>query len=269
MQKYSNLTALELRGLYLNGELDGESMSMEDFEKLFGHEIALADPSATVLDFCTLGLDRFDKYCSDMPMPTLESVLQKRKAKKIPKARRFVPTSRWGKLVATFVAVFIGAALLAQGVAYALGYNLFGMIWQAISNSDRAAVDVSGDNQIFLSDTRFYDSIEELLETENLDILFPTRLPIGYAFTDFVVDNTGNQLRIEMTAKEPYILFGIRIGANFQLDFDYEINGIQYSIDEMGDGLYQGHWIDGADYYTIVVSDRAIISEIINNLARE
>jgi hypothetical protein len=281
MRNYGDLSVCELRELCLNGELNADLMSLSDYERLFDYETDLDEPQSSVLVFCSNGLNQHEAYGKHLPKPSLESVYEKHEqmfggktaeskaTPKVKKARRFIPTSRWGRLVATFVAVFIGAALLAQGVAYAFGYNLFGMIWQAISNSDRAAVDVSGDNQIFISDTRFYDSMEELLEAENLHILFPSILPNGYSFTHFEVDNTGGQPMLIMLAIEPIIDFRIRIGANFQFDFDYEINGIMYSIDEMGDGLYQGHWIDGEDYYTIVVSDRAIISEIINNLARE
>ena len=271
MQEYSNLTALELRELCLNGELDGKSMSMEDFEKLFGHEIALADPSATVLDFCTLGLDGFDKYCSDMPMPTLESVLQKRKVKKIPKARRFVPTSRLGRLVAT-IAICVAVGLIAlQGVAMAMGYdNFIAWIRSALSSDERATVDTAG-NQTFLDDNvRIYDSIEDLFETENLNVLFPTSLPNGYAFTDFIVLNIDSVLEIQAVASNPLIEFTVYVGASVQLDsYDHEGNDIKYRIAEMGEGLYQADFSYEDDYYTIVVSDRVVLSEIMNNLARE
>jgi len=35
------------------------------------------------------------------------------------------------------------------------------------------------------------------------------------------------------------------------------------------DGLYQADWADGMDYYTIVVDEETILSEIINNLLRQ
>jgi hypothetical protein len=281
MRNYGDLSVCELREMCVNGELNADLMSLSDYERLFDYETDLDEPQSSVLVFCSNGLNQHEAYGKHLPKPSLESVFEKHeqmfggksaepKATPKVKKRRFVPTSRWGRLEATFVAIFIGAALLAQGVAYAFGYNLFGMIWQAISNSDRAAVDVSGDNQIFLSDTRFYDSLEELLEMENLNVLFPASLPNGYTFTDFIVIDTDHNFQIQMFAAEPFIEFIAYIERDIQLDsYDYESDGIKYRILEMGDGLYQADFSYETDYYTIVANDRAILSEIINNLARE
>jgi hypothetical protein len=279
MRNYGELSTGELRELCVNGELNADLMSLSDYERLFDYETDLDEPQSSVLVFCSNGLNQHEAYGKHLPKPTLESIFEKHEqmfgGKTIEpevKKRRFVPTSRWGRIVAT-IAICVAVGLIAlQGVAMAMGYdNFVHMIRSAINSSDGRATNPAIGRETFLNDdVRFYDSLEALLEYEYIDVLLPAHLPSGYAFSHFEIDDTSDRLRIILSATEPFISFIVFIGAGFQVeDYTYEINNIKYSIDEVGDNLYQAHWIDGEDYYTIVVSDRAIISEIINNLTRE
>jgi hypothetical protein len=144
------------------------------------------------------------------------------------------------------------------------------MIWQAIRGEGEAVTDGIGNEVAFTDGFRSYSSMNELLIAENLDILFPASLPEGYAFTDFEVIESGGDLRVQMSAMEPFIELVVRIGANIQLDgYDYEINGMVYRVLERGDGLYQADFAYNADYYTIAIGNQTALSEIIENLARE
>jgi hypothetical protein len=59
----------------------------------------------------------------------------------------------------------------------------------------------------------------------------------------------------------------VRLGANIIIDsYSYEINGIKFVVVELDDGLYQAVWSYNEDYYTLVVNDREVLSEIIQNL---
>jgi hypothetical protein len=293
-RKYENLTATELREMFLNGALDADSMTVEDYEKLFDYEseLDIDNTNSDVLNFCSDGLGRFEKYSQDddIQPPPIEKVLHKRYVQRfqeinktansetsaeflevVPTKRRLLPLSRFGRIAAMFVSIITVAALIGHGVAVAMGYdNILDLIRNALNSPERTATNVIGQDAIFTDNTRIYNSMTELLATENLDILYPTSLPEGYGFTDFIVLDLDTGLQIQMFAIEPFIEFIAYIGANFEFDnFDYEVNDIRYSIDELGDGLYQGHWLDGADYYTIVVKNRESLSEIINNLTRE
>jgi hypothetical protein len=111
--------------------------------------------------------------------------------------------------------------------------------------------------------------MEEMLAVENLDILYPARLPDGYEFTEFVVTDFGDFLEVWAGGSEPYISFIARIGMNVGIEhYDYEVNGIRYHVVELDENSHQAGWVCGADYYTIVVSDSATISEIIESLRR-
>jgi len=176
------------------------------------------------------------------------------------------------KRVAVLLALLVVATLLLQGVAMALGYDTFiDMIRAALASPEVAVSDLSGENEMLRTDgVRFYDSMSEMLEIENLDILFPARLPVGYSFANFIVIESGDNLRIQATATEPLIEFIVHIESNFSVDnLDYETNGVKYRIVENGDNTYQADFRHNTDYYRIVVSNRDILSEIINNLSRE
>jgi hypothetical protein len=279
MRNYGDLSTIELRELCLNGELNADSMSLSDYERLFDYETDLDEPQSSVLVFCSNGLNQHEAYGKHLPKPSLESVFEKHeqmfggksaepKAKKL----RFLPTSRWDRLVAT-IAICVAIGLIAlQGMAMAMGYdNFVHMIRSAINSSDnRATNSAIGRDTMFMEDgTRIYNSINDLLETEGLNVLFPARLPEGYHFETFEVNAFGTDLLIRALATEPFIEFIVNIGANTQIEnYDYEIDGIKFYVIER-DGLHQAGWSDSGDYYTVVVNDSAALLEIINNLARE
>ena len=173
------------------------------------------------------------------------------------------------KRCAVLLTIIVVAAMLAQGVAMALGYDLIDMIWKAIRGEGNTATDDVGNEVVFTQETRFYNSMEELLETENLDILFPAELPEGYKFTHFEVISSDDDFRVIISATEPYISFVILMGTNITIDdCSHEFNGIRYNIIER-DGFYQAELVLGTDYYTIAVSDESALSEIIENLKRK
>lgn len=175
------------------------------------------------------------------------------------------------KRVAVLLTLLVVATLLLQGMAMALGYdNFIDMIRAALSNPEVSVTDFDGSNEMIRRDEfRSYNFINELLTTENLDILFPARLPAGYEFFDFEVIDLVNNLRIQASATEPFIEFVVDIGANFVIDnYSHEINNIKYNVVERND-LFQAQWNYGTNFYTVIVIEFETLLEIIENLARE
>ncbi|MCL1866071.1 MAG: hypothetical protein FWF82_01525, partial [Oscillospiraceae bacterium] len=79
MRKYENLTALELRGLYFNKKLDQDVMTVEDYEKLLDCEIDLdlEVMDNGVINFCTDGMVKFEKYSEYIPLPPVERLIHR------------------------------------------------------------------------------------------------------------------------------------------------------------------------------------------------
>jgi hypothetical protein len=279
MRNYGDLSTGELRELCLDGELDANSMSLSDYERLFDYETDLDESQSSVLVFCSNGLNQHEAYGKHLPKPSIESVYSKHEQmfgekteelEATPKAkkRRFVPTSRWGRLVAT-IAICVAVGVIAlQGVAMAMGYdNVFDLIRSAFSSAERASTDGDGHEMSLTDDFRTYNSVSEMLESENLNILYPVELPIGYKFTDFIIVDSDNSFQLRALAAEPYISFTVEFNVNFQIDnYEYKINGIEYNAFETPSGFYQAEWIYNTDYYAITLGDKTTLSKIIESL---
>ena len=295
-RKYENLTALELREMFLNGTIDADSMTIEDFEKLFDYETELdvAHMNGDVLKFCSDGLGRFEKYSQDddIQPPPIEKALHKHYVRRccekqnqtdsevstleefhmenvsMPKRRRFLPLSRFGRIAAMFVAIIAVTLVIGHGVAVAMGYdNVLDLIRSAFSSDEKSAIADDGNHDMILTDgVRIYSSMSEMLEAENINILYPAELPEGYSFTDFRVTDIDGYFELNAYAEEPFIDFRVEFNSNVQIDdYKYEINGIKYNVFETFEG-YQACWVQDGDYYKIGVSDESTLSEIIENL---
>jgi hypothetical protein len=278
MRKYENLTALELRGLYFNKKLDQDVMTVEDYEKLLDCEIDLdlEVMDNGVINFCTDGMVKFEKYSEYIPLPPVERLIHRHnlllfrerenKRRKQSDSLLGAGISRRGGKVAVFAIVAALTALLAQGVAFAFGYNsVFDLIKNAVNSSDRKAV--SGNNDVVLKDdSRYYNSMREMLDAENLKILYPSDLTSEYKFTDFRVTDFGGKIEVMARSEEPYITFMVKLGEDIPFDdYEYEENGIKFNIVDIK-GKVQAWWVCDSDYYTIVVSNCETLSEIIKNL---
>ena len=261
---YKGLSAKELRKMLLNNTIEAISMGLEEYEKLFEYEIGLEEPDFTVIKFCNKGLAQYKEYNDDIQKPPFERVLQKyneQKAKPVNRRRK----TRKAVLIA---AALIATMLIAQLVAVAMGYeSIIDMGKRIINIPEKTATDLNGKDIGRSDDFRIFNSIDEILKTENIHFLYPEKLPFGYEFTNFEATDMGDYSEIRVYATEPYIDFRVGIGANIIIDnYTHEANGTEYNIFDMGGGLYQACWVYNADYYTIVVADEAILSEIIENL---
>jgi hypothetical protein len=182
------------------------------------------------------------------------------------KLRSKKPTKLFIKILVATVAIL----LLATAVAAAFGYNLVDMFFSALNSPDGTSIDFNSGNELsIIYNTRDYDSINELLECENLNILYPAELPHGYSFTNFNVHETNSGLWINLYATEPYITFSVEIGVNHQINrYAHKTNDIEYNVFESVNGMQQASFNYNDNYYTIIVSDRAMLSKIINKLKK-
>lgn len=262
VNNYSELLYEELRAMLLNNELEHEYMTEEDYSHLLDYETELDDPSNIVLNFCFDGLSRFDKYkdCDNIniDIKSLAKIHDKGNFKFSKNIRR----------VSIAVIAVISSFFVITVTAAALGYNVIELALKALNTQEKTATDNDGNEIILTDNTRFYSSMNEMLNTENLKILYPEKLPDNYKFTDFRVDDFNNRLEIMAFATEPYISFEVIVKANYDIEdnYSYKINDIEYNTVVMDNGMFQAYWSDGENYYTIVVSEEAILSDIIKNL---
>ena len=279
--KYTGSSPRELREIFLNDAIDANSFDMNDYERLFAYEMEFDDPNGDVLSFCATGLNQYEKYRANFQKPPLEKIIHKHNQqlfKNLYISDRYKhnthSTNRNNanrtfkhKKIAVAVFAIFASLLLATVVAAAMGYNILDLVRTALSSPDRTAVNSRGDEVSISDDFRYYNSMAEMIEIENLDILFPAKLPDGYEFTEFIVADFGNHMEVIAITAEPYIEFKVEIGESFQIErYQYKTNGIEYNIVERDDGMYQAFWNNGKNYYWIIIGDRAMLPEIIENL---
>jgi len=272
IKDYNILSYDKLRNLLLSGELEHEYMTESLYECLIDNEALINPPNITILEFCTTGLKKFDKYKEYSELSIFGGFVAKnvaiKKAKKEHKKSK--ASSRKSKRIAVVVvAAIIGSLLLATITAAAMRYSLIDLFRSAFNLPEKESGIVDNKN-LKWSGVREYGSLNELLNAEKFTFLYPAALPDGYSFTSFEVSDYDTGLIVMLFATEPHISFEVRLGADYQIKHhEYKSNGIEYNIFELDDNLYQAHWIDGMDYYSVVVGDKATLSEIIENLNKE
>ena|GEM_PF-1488659 len=263
--KYNRLSCGKMRELAVSDRLEHKHMSQPLYEILLYSEAGVVEPSATVIDFCIAGLKRFDKYKDYDDIVIWGNFVSGRLKREqqhnsIPSGITFVKPSRKRLIIA------IAAAVLAISlVGCAAIFDFFGTF---LNIPLLTKTEQDGKAILRTEDERFYKSLEDLFEFEKIDILYPATLPDGYAFTDFEVRNRDVGFEVALYAESPYIDFRARIDSDYKIDdFDYEVNGIKYSVFEH-ESLHQAHWNDGEDYYAVTVGDESLLTEIIENLKR-
>jgi hypothetical protein len=125
--RYEKLSAQEIREIFLNNTLDADLMSLNEYEKLFGYEMNLDGPNADILVFCTKGLNQHEKYSRDIQKPPFEAIVKKREKKK--RQIRKSSASKAFQRVAAALMITVVLTFFAQIVAMALGFDLFGYVY--------------------------------------------------------------------------------------------------------------------------------------------
>lgn len=252
MQDFKNITTRELREMLLNGALDAGLTELEDYERLFDYEAELAEPNIIVFEFCNAGLNQYEKYRTDIQKPPFEQILARYNAQR---------TSRLKPL-----RIIIAAALIIIIIAVAAGFAFSGVFKGLLNIPVLETTEYNGDDILRTNDLKIYNSISEMLENENLNILYPVKLPEGYEFANFEIINRGVDIEVRAYNLNPYIDFRINLGENIYIDnYNYEVNNIKFRIDERYNRYYI-FWNTDTDYYMIAADDEAVIYEIINNL---
>jgi hypothetical protein len=263
---YNSYCYEQLRGDFLYGVLKHEFMTRSAYELLLHNEIQIYIPNTAILQFCADGLKRFGAYKKTNDVDIIDRVVRRQTRKERREARSIFRTPQRAALAA--FATF-GLILTVGMTVNAMGYDIIDLSGKLVKNifSDKKSTEYNGKSVIVADEARIYGSLDEMIETENLNILYPEKLPDGYMFTDFRIVDMGNYIKLRAYASEPFIDFVVKIGADVKIDkYDYETNGIKYNISEMANGMYQAVWsYNNKDCYEIAVRDKADISLIINN----
>jgi hypothetical protein len=153
---YKNLPAQELRKMFLNNTLDVSLMGENEYGKLFDYETELDESNSDILVFCSNGLNQYDRYCIDVPKSSFEEFIKKQEQKR----RLYLKNIAFkvSRQVAVFAVGIFLVAWLAQGVAMAFGFDLFGFIRNWFIDNDAVIITTSEINDDITVDLPISDN---------------------------------------------------------------------------------------------------------------
>jgi len=160
---YNELSVKDLRSLLLDGNLSHEFMTEEDYTALLDAEADIDEPSEKVIDFCYAGLSFMSKYDDINKRDFNLNELFQTGEKKHRHSRKL-------KRAVIIIAAAVVAMIITQIVASALGFDLFGYIFNwnkpevvAVMNNDNG---VKSDSE---NAEKEYSTVEEIpLEIKKL-----------------------------------------------------------------------------------------------------
>jgi hypothetical protein len=168
-KKYSGFTLEEIRELLLNGELIHEEMEQEDYAVLMDNEFEKPEPNNDVIRLCAAAFGKYDETKA--------------------------PPERLKIKRALFIAAAIAVTLLlTQLVAVALGFDLFGYIfnWE----KERLVVSYTPEHDFKEEDDEYFEPVYESYENyvdipNDIKILVPQYLidKFEFAFASVYIES--------------------------------------------------------------------------------
>ena len=170
-------------------------------------------------------------------------------------------------LVAAIMAVLMSVTVL---VAAAFGVNILEYISKIVRQDEGSQINVDEFTFHNGGEIKYYSSVSEMVTYENLDIMYPTKLPENVKIETIRLNKSSREndkLRI-ITNTE--IIISIEKNASYEDIWDkhdsfYEINEVKYYIFQRND-VYLATCYHKGDYYSIQANNYDDLILIINNL---
>ena len=177
----------------------------------------------------------------------------------------------WGIAVACLLAFVIITPIIAT----ATGHNAFAFVsdWvKELFHMEPGEADVDGITIIKGSESKKYSGIEELLRSENLDIMYPGWLPDGISIkTIWRTNLNDNQYDLVIVFNTDTLNFNV--SNYFSVDLGlltdaekFTYNDIDYFIKVQDDGRYYAVCQASGFEYSFLSQDKEILMQIIQNM---
>lgn len=127
------------------------------------------------------------------------------------------------KRIAIVAAVIIIMMTTTVTIAAAFDVNIFEYIKNIASDPDGTTVNIYEFTFYHSSYFKKYDSIQQMVASENLDIMYPTRLPDGvYIESIRLTDNTNGNNMVQMSTNTSSVNILIELNAGEFISSEYE-----------------------------------------------
>lgn len=265
-----NLKGQEIKELIVNGKIILEDLDASALEKLFDYEtdmLCIDEGDVELINACAERMDELNG-----PLMTEEhfwAVINKVDAEMVSDKKDTAPVDAlvtaparvvkkriiWKKvwLVAAIVALLISAATMT---ASAFGFNVFEYFREVIGLSAGEKVDKGTVTLINNGISKEYNSIEELLLNENINVLYPYVLPDGITIKKVDVSkgqNNGEYIQILTNDSSTLITIDTNVDGDVIKGYTEELTVGDYTYYIFKDELFGVNYHHG--YYYYVSSD--------------
>jgi len=277
-----NLKGQEIKELIIDRKITLEELDTSALEKLLDYEtdmLCLDMGDMELIRACAARLDELNGPA--MTDEEFWSIIKKAEERMISGEKENTPVDApvnaparvvkkriiWKKvwLVAAIVALLISAATIT---ASAFGFNVFEYFREVIGLSAGEKVDKGTVTLINRGEAKEYDSIEELLEAENINILYPSVLPEGIEIESVRISEDTNGECIKIFTNNSQVNIAIYAGrtptdSTFEDSEVFELNGIKFCVNEE---LVSAYCYHNNCFYSIQANNYENILQMIDNI---
>jgi len=223
MNKLEGLTGQEIKEMITRQEIQLEDLGISALNRLFEYEsdiVCRGESDGTLLCRCADALaekegfaDEHDKAFATMLDHSMQSVLPA-----VPFPKKHVRLKK-----AMFVAAAAAVLLCcASVVVAALGFDVCGYFKDLVFSPAGSKIEENGITLLHNGKTTVYSSIEDLIATEQLEIMYPSKLPDGVYITEVrMVPREDGKETVEIKTTDKNILICIEL-ATGNVDNTYE-----------------------------------------------
>ena len=269
-----NMTGQEIKEMIERKEIVLENLSVLALNRLFDYEsdaVCRDDGDGELL--CRVAdllaekegfADDHDKAFETILANAMQSAVQPALPAEQPKKKHY----RLKKALLIAAAV-IALACSATLVATAFGFDVFAHFRELLSCPAGAKMEESGITLVHFGESAQYSSMEELLAAEELDIMYPTKLPEGVKITEVnVIEGADKKETVEIITSDELLriyieLYAKEMGSTFADCKKVEINGKLFYIRNEINAAFA--YISG-NYYSIQANNHEDILLIINSM---
>jgi|GEM_PF-2375482 len=274
-EKYNKLSLEEIRELLLNGKLVHENMKQEDYAILIDNELEMPNPNNEVVRLCASALGKYDDYKAldkiniDVQNLIKSVVVVSKESRKFRKSKRVL-----------IIAAAVFATLLAtQLVASALGFDLFGYIFnwrkeQLVINYNVEHDDEEENAGEFESVYTTYENFSDI--PSDIRSLVPQRINenLEFSFASIYIERSDKFSHTFKFINDDNVTLSLHImkGTEIYIEKDdeyfegYSVNGRDFTIYKNLEH-YKVIWIDDGVLYDMGVNlTIGEVKSIINNI---
>ena len=173
-------------------------------------------------------------------------------------------------IISILIAIFTISSIAFEWNIFDELKEKFGTVFNTPVNEE---VDVDGVTVIMHGKSIFYNDIESALNAEDIDVLYPTKLPKNTQLKEVTIYQKSGKEKISFVFSEEKLVYAIILNDKIVDDIKsvsderLYMNGIEcYIINKIDIGIIQAYFEHNNNLYMLSYTNKQELTEIINNL---